>query len=90
MSALDILGLSAGTLTTLSFMPQMLRILKRRSAGDLSYGALSFFIIGISLWVWYGIALHSLPILVTNAVTLALNCTILVLKIAHDRRRTAE
>ncbi len=90
MRALDILGLSAGTLTTLSFMPQMLRILKRRSADDLSYGALAFFILGISLWVWYGIALHSLPILLTNAVTLALNFSILVLKIAHDRRRAVE
>ncbi|MGC8484877.1 MAG: SemiSWEET transporter [Candidatus Baltobacteraceae bacterium] len=90
MSALDLLGLSAGTLTTLSFMPQMLRIVKRRSADDLSYGALAFFILGISLWVWYGIALHSLPILLTNAVTLALNFSILVLKIAHDRRRALE
>ena len=90
MSALDVLGLTAGTLTTISFMPQMLRILKRRSAEDLSYGALAFFILGISLWVWYGVALRSLPILLTNAVTLALNCTILVLKISHDRRRISE
>jgi len=90
VNTLDVLGLTAGTLTTISFMPQMLRILKRRSADDLSYGALAFFIVGISLWVWYGIVLHSFPILLTNAVTLALNLSILILKIAHDRRRVSE
>lgn len=83
----NVLGLLAGSLTTLSFMPQMLRIWRRRSADDLSYGALALFITGISLWVLYGAALHSFPIMITNAVTLALNLSILALKILHDRAR---
>lgn len=85
----NVLGLLAGSLTTLSFMPQMLRIWRRRSADDLSYGALALFIAGISLWVLYGAALHSFPIMVTNAVTLVLNLSILALKIRHDRARAA-
>lgn len=76
-------GLVAGTLTTLSFMPQALRIWKRRSAKDLSYTALLLFIVGIALWLWYGFTLHSLPMVVANGVTLALNLSILALKIRH-------
>lgn len=38
---------------------------------------------GIALWLWYGLLLHSLPIVLANAVTLALNVSILGLKIAH-------
>jgi MtN3 and saliva related transmembrane protein len=78
-----IVGLLAGALTTISFLPQALRIWRRRSADDISYIALLAFIAGISLWLWYGVMLNSLPIILANAVTLALNLAILGLKIAH-------
>ena len=78
-----LIGLLAGALTTLSFLPQALRIWRTRSARDISYTALLCFIAGISLWLWYGALLHSLPIVLANAVTLALNLSILGLKIAH-------
>lgn len=80
------IGLLAGGLTTLSFMPQAIRILKTRSAKDLSFTALLLFIAGISLWIWYGCMLHSLPVVLTNAVTLALNLAILALKMKHHER----
>jgi len=67
----------------LSFLPQALRIWRTRSAKDISYTALLCFIAGISLWLWYGMLLHSLPIVLANAVTLALNLSILGLKIVH-------
>jgi MtN3 and saliva related transmembrane protein len=79
----ETVGLLAGTLTTISFMPQLIRIWKRRSADDISYAALLCFMAGISFWIWYGASLHSLPIVLTNAVTLGLNLSILVLKIVH-------
>ncbi len=78
-----LIGLLAGALTTLSFLPQALRIWRTRSAKDISYTALLCFIAGISLWLWYGVLLRSLPIVLANAVTLALNLSILGLKIAH-------
>lgn len=76
-------GLLAGALTTVSFLPQALRIWRTRSAKDISYVAVLCFIAGISLWLWFGILLHSLPIILWNAITLALNLSILGLKIAH-------
>lgn len=83
MAFLNILGLLAGALTTASFLPQVIRIYRRRSAADISGFGASVFTIGVALWLAYGLALHSLPITLTNAVTLALNLGILVLKIRH-------
>ncbi len=83
MNLVTLIGLSAGTLTTVSFLPQVVRIWRRRSAADLSLGAILAFAAGIALWLWYGIELHALPIVVANAVTLALNLSILSLKLRH-------
>jgi MtN3 and saliva related transmembrane protein len=85
MSA-EAVGLLAGTLTTLSFTPQLLRIWRRRSAVDISYAALLAFIAGVSLWFVYGAIIRSPSVMITNGVTVALNLSILALKLRSDRR----
>jgi MtN3 and saliva related transmembrane protein len=85
-AAAEAIGLLAGTLTTLSFTPQLLRIWRRRSAADISYAALVAFIAGVSLWCIYGIAIGSPSVMITNGVTVALNLSILVLKLRSDGR----
>ncbi len=77
------IGLLAGGLTTASFMPQVVRIWRRRSANDLSLTASVMFTIGITCWLIYGIQLHALPIIIANAVTRGLNLSILGLKVRH-------
>jgi MtN3 and saliva related transmembrane protein len=78
-----ILGLVAGALTTAAFVPQVLRIWRRRSASDISGFGVTMLTVGVALWMIYGIQVHSLPIILANAVTLALNLSILGLKIRH-------
>src|SRR5262249_46345794 len=58
----NLIGLVAGALTTLSFVPQLLRTLRTRRAGDVAYGMLMIFITGVTLWLIYGLMLRSLPI----------------------------
>ena len=82
------IGYLAGALTTLSFMPQLLRIWRRKSAADISYAALLAFIVGIACWLWYGIAINAWPIIIANGVTLALNIGILGLKLLHHEGRS--
>ncbi len=74
-------GFVAGTLTTLSFVPQVLHTARTRRCDDLSYGMLLAFAAGVFLWLLYGIWLHAMPIIVANAITLALIVAILVMKI---------
>jgi len=76
----DALGFVAGTLTTIAFVPQLLRILKTRSAHDISWWMFGILIAGIVMWLWYGIRVDALPVIIANAVTLALAVAIVLLK----------
>ncbi len=79
-------GFVAGTLTTLSFVPQVLHTARTRRCDDLSYGMLLAFAAGVFLWLLYGIWLHAMPIIVANAITLALIVAILIMKIRFAGR----
>jgi MtN3 and saliva related transmembrane protein len=85
ISAQDALGLAAGSLTTVAFVPQIFRIVKTRSAHDISWWMFGIFCTGIALWLWYGIRLDALPLILANVVTLALALTILFLKWRYGR-----
>jgi MtN3 and saliva related transmembrane protein len=76
-------GLAAGALTTIAFVPQLLKTWKSRSAEDVSLGMLITFCTGVFLWFLYGLFIRSLPVILANAVTLLLAGTILVLKITY-------
>ncbi len=78
-----ILGLTAGTLTTVAFIPQLAKALKSKSTGDLSWGMVLTFTLGVLLWLIYGIWLDSLPVILANAVTLLLQLGIVSLKIKY-------
>jgi MtN3 and saliva related transmembrane protein len=78
---IEAVGIAAGTLTTLCWLPQAFRILKSRSAEDLSLVTQSAFTVGILLWLVYGIVLGSPALIASNGVTLALSTSILVLKL---------
>jgi MtN3 and saliva related transmembrane protein len=86
MDRLTALGLVAATLTTFSFVPQLLKVVRTRSADDLSYGMFGAFSVGIVLWLIYGILRDDLPVIAANAVTLVLSVAILVLKFVYARR----
>lgn len=77
----DAIGLAAGALTTLSFLPQALKVWRTRSTRDLSLGMYMAFTAGVALWLAYGILLHAWPIILANAITLALAGLILLYKL---------
>jgi len=78
-----IMGLLAGTMTTIAFLPQLIQTWKTRSAKDVSLGMFLIFTTGVVLWVIYGLMIQSLPIIAANAVTLVLAGAILVLKVRY-------
>jgi MtN3 and saliva related transmembrane protein len=82
----DVLGYLAGALTTIAFVPQVVRIVRTRSALDISWAMFAILSIGVALWLWYGIRLASLPLIAANGVTLALVLAILVLKLRFGSR----
>lgn len=80
MDAANILGLVAGSLTTLAFMPQVVKIWRTRSAEDISTFMFLLFSTGVFLWLLYGILVDALPVIIANGITLVLSLAVLVLK----------
>jgi MtN3 and saliva related transmembrane protein len=85
---INAIGYAAATMTTVSFVPQLLRVIRLRSARDVSLGMFLIFSAGTLTWLVYGVLAHSAPVWIANAVTLALAVSILVLKLRFDRRAT--
>jgi MtN3 and saliva related transmembrane protein len=77
----DAIGYLAATLTTAAFIPQAWLTWKTRRAEGVSLGMYSIFTSGVALWLVYGLILGAWPIVVANAITLALALFILVMKV---------
>ena len=80
----DSIGIIAGVLTTIAFIPQLVKTWQTRSAKDVSYGMFLLFSLGVILWGVYGWEIHSIPVLVANIVTLLLTISILTLKLVFS------
>ena len=63
------IGSAAGTLTTVAFVPQVVRAWKTGSVEDLSLWMLLAFTTGVGLWVVYGVVTDAVPLIITNALT---------------------
>ena len=85
MNPLDVIGTVAAVCTTVAFVPQILKI-RRQGGGDLSYPMLLLYLMGIILWLVYGLMLHAAAVIWANAATAVLVAIAIVLKARHGRR----
>ena len=83
MTWITSLGLVAGALTTVAFVPQVFRAWRTRSARDLSLATLVVLAVGVSLWIVYGVLERSFPVVAANSLTLVLVGAILGAKIRY-------
>ena len=77
----DLVGSIAAFLTTIAFVPQVVKIWRSRSARDISLPMYVVFALGVLLWLVYGLLLGALPIIVANCVTFLLCLAVLVMKL---------
>ncbi|MEQ9301103.1 MAG: SemiSWEET transporter [Cyclobacteriaceae bacterium] len=84
MNGIDYLGLFAGMLTTISFLPQAIKTWKTKSAKDLSLEMFLIFCMGVLLWLIYGMLLGNVPIILTNSLTIMLAGSILYFKLFRN------
>ena len=80
---IESIGIAAGVLTSISLLPQLIKILKEKKAKDISIMYLLILLSGLCLWVWYGFLREDLPIIITNCVSVVLNVSILILGIKY-------
>ena len=77
------IGILAGTLTTISVLPQVIKSWKTKKTNDISTLMYVLLTTGIILWIIYGVLTNDLPITLANSVTLILVSSILFLKIKY-------
>jgi MtN3 and saliva related transmembrane protein len=77
------IGLLAAMGTTLSFLPQALKIIKTKDTKSISLSMYILFVSGVFLWLIYGVLRQDVPIIIANAVTLILASLILYFKIKY-------
>ena len=82
----DIIGYLAACLTTFSFLVQAIKSWRTKDLSGISVGMYTMFASGVALWLAYGIAIDSMPLIVTNALTLAFALSILFMKIREVRK----
>jgi MtN3 and saliva related transmembrane protein len=83
MMPMEWAGYTAAAMTTLAFVPQAVKTIRSRDTRSISLGMYVVFTAGIAMWLVYGIALDSMPMILSNIVTFILSATILGLKLKH-------
>ena len=78
-----IIGNIAAILTSLSFLPQALKTIRSGDTKAISLPMYLMFVVGVSLWLWYGIILWEIPIILANVLTLIFSTMILAVKLRN-------
>ena len=77
------IGTISGILTTLAFVPQVVKVIKTKDTSSLSLGMYSMQVVGIFLWLIHGFVIHDMALLVANLVTFCLALIILLYKLKY-------
>jgi MtN3 and saliva related transmembrane protein len=80
---INFIGTIAATLTTIAFIPQVIAIIKSKRTKDISLTMYILLFTGLFLWLVYGIAINSLPLIGSNSITSTLVLIILFYKLKY-------
>jgi MtN3 and saliva related transmembrane protein len=83
MELMTYVGLVAGILTTISFLPQAIKTWQTKSTKDISLSMFLSFCVGVILWIIYGFYTKNIPVFVSNSATFMLAFSILVCKLKY-------
>jgi MtN3 and saliva related transmembrane protein len=81
----EILGLAAGTISSITFLPQVIKIWQTKSAKDLSVPMLLLLVLGVSMWLAYGIIIKNVPVIYTNSMVLLMSFIMLFFKFKYNK-----
>ncbi|MBR0774185.1 SemiSWEET family sugar transporter [Bradyrhizobium diazoefficiens] len=80
---IKLLGFAAATCTTVAYAPQFIKVWRTRSARDISLGMFLVMLLGLALWLVYGLLSGDAPLVAANAITMLLAGGILVMKLKY-------
>jgi len=83
----NVLGIIAGFLTSVSMIPQLVKVIKEKNVEDISLVMLLVLISGLSLWVWSGIKKDGLPIILSNGFAVLVNISLLICYFIYNKKK---
>lgn len=90
MSIIELIGVVAGSCTTLAFIPQLRKVILTRSTADISLLMYTLYCSGLALWTIYGVLINSISLILANFITLLFALGIVFMKIKFDVARDGE
>ncbi|MCS4305583.1 MULTISPECIES: SemiSWEET transporter [unclassified Chryseobacterium] len=82
----NLLGIIAGVLTSISMIPQLIKVIREKNVEDISLLMLLVLISGLSLWVWYGFMKDELPIILSNSFAVLVNISLLICYTIYNKK----
>ncbi|WP_312994068.1 SemiSWEET transporter [Chryseobacterium flavum] len=83
----NVLGIIAGVLTSISMIPQLVKVIREKNVEDISLLMLLVLICGLSLWVWYGFIKDELPIILSNSFAVGVNLCLLFCYSIYNKKK---
>ena len=85
LSSFEYIGYLAGFLTTIAFIPQVIKAWVSKSTNDISLSMFIIFAAGVSCWLIYGLLTNNYPIIISNLITLGLSFLVLIAKFKYNK-----
>lgn len=82
----QIIGIAAGSLTSISMIPQFIKLVKTKDSENISMGMLIVLLTGVAGWIYYGFLKQDWIIIATNIFAFAINLVTLILSVAYRKR----
>lgn len=82
----EIIGLVAGGLSSALFVPQIIKIIKQKSAEEISLMTSIIGIVSSLMWLWFGIVQDHISMMITNSIAAVATLILFILKITYDKQ----
>jgi len=82
------IGLVAGILTGISFIPQSIKTIRTKDTTSISLTTYILYTLGVTLWILYGLIISDIAVFLTNVVTIVPSLIILIIKLGEKTRKT--
>lgn len=83
------IGVGASICTGIAMLPQLIKIYKEKKPADISFLMMAILMAGLLLWIWYGIKKSDWIIIISNAASFIINCSIVVLNLLYRERKSS-
>lgn len=90
MNITQLLGFIGTVLSVITYMPQVIKLWRTKSAKDISMPMLLLLTFGVAVWLAFGIRINDIPLMINNSLILAMSLTMIILKIIYDKTIKAD